>query len=656
MDMPKWTKWFAVFLLLFVTLLPGHFAAAEGKMEAIDKAFVLGYEDKGSEWIFHLLVGGEQKTYRTHNKSYRPEVGEIIALKVKGDRIVDVRGQVEVESLQEKIMAKNTAAKRLDLELSGEVELADSYAVYQIENGTVSEKTLQDVYVGAENVSVYFDAAGKVDLVLLHGKTPTDRMRIGLMNSGFASLDHDKLDVKSATGMVLLDKKANHRLEIGPDQVATLTAFSTEQEGKGLRVVVNGSELYATANRLYLQPAAEEGLLTITTFKRAYGNPSYRGVFEITPSVVAGKLNLINELPLEQYLVQVVPSEMPASFGLEALKAQSVAARTYALSDYFSNRYAARGFHVDDSTLSQVYNNSAENALTTQAVMETRGMVMMQGGSLVDARYYSTSGGYGAAKHEVWSDAGSQQFPGTPIPYLQAKSYTYDPANPDELYQIDTQDEAALNAFYKNLSLQGYDSESYYFRWKVTFSAAELENTINKNLGARYAADPRFVLTLDGSGNWVSKPIPAGGAGRIHNLTVTKRGAGGNMMELVVEGSTGTYKIVKEYNIRFTVRPSNAYTSGADVLLYRAKGGSADYDTRYTLKNYTILPSAFASFDLKRDSEGALQSVTFYGGGNGHGVGMSQYGASMLGSKGWGYQQILNAYYEGAELVDVYAQ
>jgi stage II sporulation protein D len=173
----------------------------------------------------------------------------------------------------------------------------------------------------------------------------------------------------------------------------------------------------------------------------------------------------------------------------------------------------------------------------------------------------------------------------------------------------------------------------------------------------RYAADPNFILTKDANGNFVSKPIPAAGAGTISNLYVAKRGSGGNMMELVVEGSTGTYKIVKEYNIRFTIRPSKSFTgSTSDVLLYRAKGGSTAYDTGFTLKNYTILPSAFMTFDIARDSSGNLSSVTFFGGGNGHGVGMSQYGASSLGAMGWSFDRILNAYYAGMNMVNVYEQ
>jgi len=652
--MKKITSMFTAFLMLFAVMFGavGTASAAEDNkvMDLIDRAFVITADDMGSEYVYQMVVNGKIQTFHTNNKSFIATPGQFVAFKAKQDRIVDFVGEFATTNvLNEKILAKDTAGRTLDLELKGIVGLADSYAVFQNNNGVQVQKSLSDVMVGAENVSVYFNATGKVDLITINGPTPVNNMRIGLMTSGFATLDHNQLDIKSAAGFKLVDKKAGKTFDIAPATVVTLTSTTT-----GTKAVVNGATLYTTTNRLYALPLNDTSLLQITTFARAYGNPLYRGFFEITPSTVAGKLNLINEVQLENYLYQVVPSEMPASFGLEALKAQSVAARTYALSDYYSNRYAKKGFHVDDSTLSQVYNNSAENALTTQAVNETRGMIMESNGDLVDARYYSTSGGFGASKHEVWSDADGK-FPGTPVSYLTAKSYVYDPANNGQMLSLNTQDEAALNAFYKNLSYQGYDSTSYYFRWKVGFTKTELQNTINQNLAARYAADPKFILTKDATGNFVSKAIPSTGIGTLKTMYVAKRGAGGNLTELVVEGSTGTYKIVKEYNIRFTIRPSKTYTLGTtDVLLYRAKGGSTAYDNAYTIKNNTILPSAFFTFDIAKDSTGALTSVTFYGGGNGHGVGMSQYGASVLGGQGWTYDQILKSYYAGMDLVNVY--
>ncbi|MBL0388613.1 SpoIID/LytB domain-containing protein [Tumebacillus sp. ITR2] len=649
--MARGTGMLAMAAMVSTLLFPsGAFAGDDNKiMDSIEHAFVVSAVADGSEYHYTVIANGQAKSYYTNNKSFVAQAGQYVSFKAKDDRIVDFRGAaVTAPYFHEKVMAKTTTTHTLDLELHGALRLADTYSVFRVENGHVIPQSFQDIAVGAENVSVFYDEQGQGDLVLLEGKTPVNTMRVGINNNGFASLDHARLDFTSAGGLKVEDKKSHWTTDI-----AASTAVALVPGADGTHVSVAGQDLYVSTNRLYVYPAVESTPVQIMTFKRAYGYPLYHGDFEITPSTTAGKLQLINEVQIEDYLRQVVPSEMPASFGLEALKAQSVAARTYALGDYESTRYATKGFHVDDSTLSQVYNNSAENDLTSQAVKETKGLIMKSGDALVDARYYSTSGGYGAAKHEVWAD-GNGSFPGTPLSYLDAKSYVYDPAQPGELLNLNTQDEAALNSFYKNLSLTGYDSESYYFRWKVGFSKTELQNTINSNLSDRYKADPNAILTLDANGQYVSKPIPAGGVGTVNNLYVAKRGTGGNMMELVIEGSTGTYKIVKEYNIRFTIRPNKAYTGGADVLLSRAKGGSSAYDPAFVLKNYTILPSAFATFDIARDADGNLTTVTFYGGGNGHGVGMSQYGASSLGAQGWSYDRILNAYYSGMELVNVY--
>ncbi|HZG84714.1 MAG TPA: SpoIID/LytB domain-containing protein [Paenibacillus sp.] len=565
--------------------------------------------------------------------------------------------QVEASSaapVPDRPLSKNAALRTLELEDRGFVTLTPFYAVEQQLGGLTVTKSLSDVMVGARNASFLFNSAGQVYKIVLDGETPVDAMRVGIRKSianiaDYTQFDHQRIDVTSDAGIRITDKKAGAALDVPAGKLVSF--LPAEQQ---IAVLVDGTEALRTPNRLYAEPAAPGGKMQAKSFTRAYGNPWYRGVFEISltsPNLTA--LKLINEVNMEQYLYQVVPSEMPASFGLEALRAQAVAARTYALSDYRSNRFADRGFHIDDSTLSQVYNNSLEHPLTTQAVNDTSGTVMMSGGELVDARFYSTSGGYGASKHEVWSDIGTNAFPGVPIPYLTARSYTYDPNHPGNLLEIDTQDEQALLAFYKDLSLTGYDSESYYFRWMVSLSRTELEHTINANLAGRQQADPNFVLTKMPDGSFASRPIPAEGIGTLKDMYVTKRGAGGNMMELVVEGTTGTYKILKEYNIRFTIRPSRTYTRGADVILHRAKGGLGQYDAAFQLKNPSILNSAFAAFEIDRDASGAPTQITFYGGGNGHGVGMSQYGASMLGGQGWSYEQILNSYYAGMELVKV---
>ncbi|MDR4890340.1 SpoIID/LytB domain-containing protein [Fredinandcohnia sp. QZ13] len=539
----------------------------------------------------------------------------------------------------EKIMAKDTDNGTLELELQGNIKLAKNYDVTLKGKKRVYQKSLADVRVGAENVTVRVNHKDEITKIFIDGPTPIETMRVGIMTSGFATVDHDTIVLSSQAGLEIVDKVAEETFVVPANEKVTFTPSNNEITVTS----ATGEVLYTTTNRLYA--FTDEGnKIKVENITRASGDPSYRGFFEITTSSTGNKLNLINEVDFEQYLYQVVPSEMPAYFGVNALKAQAVAARTYALGDYLSDRFAKDGFFVLDSVMSQVYNNTPENAATTQAVNETAGVIMLgEDGSLVDARYYSTSGGYGASKHQVWAEADGT-FPSKVLPYLIAQSHTFDPNDPSKMLEIDTQSEEEILEFYKTLSHTGYDGNSPWFRWKVSLSKEELENTINANIISRQAADPKFVLTQNEVGDFVSQPIPAEGIGEFVNMYVAKRGDGGNIMELVIEGTTGTYKIIKEYNIRFTIRPTNAFTKGETVVLHRATAGSSGYTG--TLDNYTILPSAFFGFELDEEN-----TVTFYGGGNGHGVGMSQYGAYYLGTTlGYEFDRILTSYYPNMSL------
>jgi peptidoglycan hydrolase-like amidase len=319
-------------------------------------------------------------------------------------------------------------------------------------------KSLSNVMIGAGNVTVYPNNAGQIAKLVIDGITPADRMRVGIRSdianiADNTTFDHNKLDIQSAGGFTLLDKKANITFNIPAVKLVTFTIVNGQ-----MIVMMDGTELYRTANRLYAtQLSPSSSLLQIMTFRRAQGNPLYRNTLEISLTAAKDKMRIVNDITLEQYLFQVVPSEMPASFGTEALKAQAVAARTYALTEYYSNRFADRGIHIDDSTLIQVYNNSAENALTTEAVNATAGLIMKSGSELVDARFYL------------------------------AKSYTYDKADSSRMLELNTSDEQAIKSFYKDLSYRGHDSESLYFRWKVGLTGTELQNTVNANLAGRYA-------------------------------------------------------------------------------------------------------------------------------------------------------------------------
>ena len=120
-------------------------------------------------------------------------------------------------------------------------------------------------------------------------------------------------------------------------------------------------------------------------------------------------LVLVNELPVEEYLYGVVPSEMPSSYPLEALKAQTVSARTYAFYQKQSYAYPEWKAHVDDSTAYQVYQNISEQDAVNQAVDETKGLVMTCNDDLIESFYYSTSWGFSSG-YDTWREGESKDY------------------------------------------------------------------------------------------------------------------------------------------------------------------------------------------------------------------------------------------------------
>jgi len=152
----------------------------------------------------------------------------------------------------------------------------------------------------------------------------------------------------------------------------------------------------------------------------AVNNHPYRGDMEIMvdPQTKAG-LNAVNQVPLEQYLYGVVPSEMPASWPKEALMAQAVAARTYAVANL--GRHSDRGFDLYSTTADQAYQGLADEASTsTQAVDATTGVVVTYEGQPINALFHSNSGGHTEDIKDVW---------GFNLPYMKGVT-DYDQAAP----------------------------------------------------------------------------------------------------------------------------------------------------------------------------------------------------------------------------------
>ena len=220
-----------------------------------------------------------------------------------------------------------------------------------------------------------------------------------LINVGITAvggrLDHNSVTLVSNGKMKI--KGAGFTIDVPRKQKVVIV-----NKGNRLWVSVNGKHRVKTVNPLDI--TAFGYYITIDGLRKMHtSSPQYRGDMVIKPSPSNTKgIRVINRVKIEDYLKQVVPSEMPQSFGIEALKAQAVAARTYALSDYMKDKYGKDGFHVKDTTESQVYNNQKENPDANKAVEATAGKVLLHNGKPIDAKYFSTSSGFTEASNYIW--------------------------------------------------------------------------------------------------------------------------------------------------------------------------------------------------------------------------------------------------------------
>ncbi len=362
--------------------------------------------------------------------------------------------------------------------------------------------------------------------------------------------------------------------------------------GETLNVTMDSS-LFQNG-RVIFEPEDQEKGIRVVSMNRSYGNPVYSGRLEISRE--DGGLVLVNELYLEDYLKHVVPSEMPVSYEKEALKAQAVCARTYAYRQIQGNSYKEYGAHVDDSTRFQVYNNLQTSQASDAAVTETYGKILMYQNSPAEAFYFSTSCGH-TTDGTIWGASLSS------VPYL--KGVTVRPGGG----QLDLTDEDTFSSFIKSAA-SGYESEYAMYRWTTTCTSSQLEQKIS-------------------------------GIGSITNLEVTRRSTGGIAVELQVTGTEGVKMVSTESQIRSIL--------GNPELVIKKQDGQ-------TLTGWSSLPSAFLTVEKKKTDENGMVTFAIYGGGYGHGVGMSQNGAQAMAKKGKTYEQILQFFFTGIEIQSLAAE
>lgn len=320
------------------------------------------------------------------------------------------------------------------------------------------------------------------------------------------------------------------------------------------------------------------------------------------------KISLINHINIENYLYGVVPKEMPAGWPMEALKAQAIVARSFALANM--NKHKQEGFNLCDSTCCQVYRAyDNENPNTNQAVNETKGIYVFYNGKVASTPYHSTSGGYTEDSAIAW---------GGSLPYLVP------------IHDVYSEGQSANN-------------------WSLKVSPLEIGNKLLlKGINIGQIQDVQILKTSS--------------ANRVLELKIV-----GSLGEEIISGNN-LRTLLGNTTMKSTWFDIDKVGEGLEKKIYVMDGISRypveiKVNSAYILdgKGYSSPNRTLVSRAVSKDrtaSIGESMSITptsfvFSGKGYGHGVGMSQYGAMEMAKLGFNYEDIIKHYYNGVDIINL---
>ena len=442
-------------------------------------------------------------------------------------------------------------------------------------------------------------------------------LRVGISNQGFSTYEHKNADFISPDNMLIVDMVSNSKAEVKAD-----VPVSIEISDWNFKISVDDDVLVeGVRGPIVLTPKEKIGIVNLNR----KGMPAYySGLIELVP-VKADKFNIVNVLDVQTYLKGVVPNEMPVSFGLEALKAQAVAARNYA------NRPQStyKNYDICDSTACQVYYGiNSQKEISDRAVDETKGIFALYNNEPILALYSSTAGGI----TEDWKNVYAYNQPNTPSkPYLTSVC--------DDKNQKFLTSEEEVREFYSNKTLS-YDIKSPRYRWQVEWETGELEEVLNKTLLEQSRAglvEPKFDGTYKLEG--------------LKDIKVLKRGNSGKALEIEISFKNGTFKVMRELGIRRVLKKNNSMLASGNFFVDKISKKEAAEDKEGNENSENSESGAIFSFEkILHHDDKKIEKFVITGGGFGHGVGMSQYGAGYMAQNGRTFDEILKHYYSSITL------
>jgi len=538
----------------------------------------LNFLMKGERYQLELAVEEPEKV-KNHVCDLLWENGSVAKVQVKGDTI------------QGNLIAMSDTT--VEIEGYGEIRRSSELPVYKT-YGTVEEKNLSDIVIANMKVE-YVVAREQIEAVLLTEPPQISRIRVLLLSE----------DGKPCRKEVCIGASSAYKVVCGG-----------EKEKYSKKKTVKADQLFAEkeASSIRIKPTAKKGELFLYDENGKKISNGYKGTLELRkyPEGYA----VVNELPIEEYLCAVVPSEMPASYELEALKAQAVCARSYAYIQLGHGDYAAFGAHVDDTTNYQVYNKQKRNEKTTAAVLDTAGKVICYNGETAEAYYFSTSAGV-TGDGEAWNLNADPKY-----------GYLKEGLVKEGGGDVDLSSEEAFQTFISAPDASAYENGMPFFRWtaEADYRSEETQDKIRTILNARKERTPEDISFLNKNGK---KANTMNQFGNLLTLSVVKRSKSGVILQLKLDYEKGSVLVGSEYNVRSIL--------GAGVTKLTLSDGSE--------REGGLLPSAYTTLILQ---EGGTYDMK--GGGYGHGIGMSQNGAQAMAKSGKSCEEILKFFFKGIEI------
>ena len=555
-------------------------------------------------WIMEAEEGkrlqafyGQHEIWLSYEQAESPWREQIADLDFADGKLQSVK--IKEEKISGKLLSVRDGI--MEIEGAGKYPCNEDMKVYKL-YGNLTESGRQDLRIGYDFTDFVLDG-GSICAGLLTRDEAMENIRVVIKNTGYAGAYHEEVRFTSDTDFTL--------------RYGEYDAMESREYHAGDVVTIDRESEYFKGDRIYIEPGALTGKIRLLSVERSQGNPSYRGKMEIAKTPEG--LVIVNELLLEEYLYSVVPSEMPASYPLEALKAQAVCARTYAVWQMQEYAYPQYEAHVNDSVTYQVYNQIDSQETTRQAVEATAGQIMLYEGRPVKAYYFATSCG-STTDENIWEKGNREQ-----TPYIAGRR-----TGTSESVK-DLTDEDTFAGFIRRKHAGDLEISEPWYRWNCYVSLEQIGQNVRNWAKARMDHSADGILWKDGENYILPEQYEIG---TMEKAEIVTRNTGGAVHELLLTGSDGVLKVKYEYNIR---------------LMLGIPGGVIHKNDGSEGEGGNLLPSGYFVMEPVEE-DGELKGYRLWGGGLGHGAGMSQNGARVLAEEGCRYDEILQYFYHEIQL------